>query len=260
MSNLDIAIIVPLHEFSDDNKELLKHAIESVPSEYEVRVSCTKGLGKNVNDMKLGKNVKVIENDASDFASLVNKAVGGTKWFSILEFDDTYTKIWFENVARYVEYMPDVSVFLPLTDLVDFSESKFMGYGNEAPWASSFSNEIGHIDNECLQEYFDFYMTGGVFNTEDWENLGGLKASIKLTFWYEFLLRATMKTKKVFVIPKSGYIHCVNRPNSLYAQYRESLTQDETEWWFKLAKQECYFKDDRHKTYEENKEEKEEEV
>ena len=90
-------------------------------------------------------------------------------------------------------------MFLPLEELIDYNKNNFIGYGNEAPWASSFSNDIGYIDNDCLQQYFDFYLTGGVFNTEDWINQGGLKPSIKISFWYEFLLRITNNNKKVFV-------------------------------------------------------------
>ena len=162
--------------------------------------------------------------------------------------------IWFKNVEKYIEYKPEVSVFLPLEELVDYSKNQVIGYGNEAPWASSFSNEIGYIDNDCLQQYFDFYLTGSVFNVEDWKNYGGLKPSIKISFWYEFLLRMTNKGKKVFVIPKLGYKHYVDRENSLYDMYRKTIDEKESSWWFELAKQESNFKEDRNKTYENNDE------
>ena len=46
------------------------------------------------------------------------------------------------------------------SELLDADDSKFIGIGNEAPWASSFSNEIGYIDLDCLQNFFDFYKVG----------------------------------------------------------------------------------------------------
>ena len=45
-------------------------------------------------------------------------------------------------------------------------------------------------------------MTGSIFNTADWKEVGGLKPQIKLTFWYEWMLRLTNKGKDIFVIPK----------------------------------------------------------
>lgn len=257
----DITIIIPLHEYNDYVKALLTRAIQSVPNNYLVHII---NPTKLENDLKWlvdeFNNVTILtaidENEPTDFCTLVNRGIStcGTKWFSILEFDDEYTDIWFNNVEKYIEYNPDVSVFLPLEELIDYNKNNFIGYGNEAPWASSFSNDIGYIDNDCLQQYFDFYLTGGVFNTEDWINQGGLKPSIKISFWYEFLLRITNNNKKVFVIPKLGYKHYVDRENSLYDVYRKTIDEKESAWYFELAKQECFHKKDRNKVYENNEE------
>lgn len=257
----DLVVIIPVHEYNKDIKPLLEDAINSVPSDIEIRISHAKGLEKNIKTaFKSHSNVVFYENktDNNNFQTLVNNAIGDSKWFSILEFDDEYTKIWFDNVRKYIEFMPDVSIFLPLEDLVDFNTKKFNGNGNEAPWASAFSNEIGFIDNDCLQNFFEFYLTGGVFNTDDWNEIGGLKESMKITFWYEFLLRATDKGKKVYVIPKVGYNHYLGRPDSLIDSYQKTMTPDESKWWFDLARKEYHFKEDQNKTYE-NTEKKEEE-
>ena len=257
----DITVIIPVHEYNDYVKTLLDRAIKSVPSEYMVHITIPTNLEEEMKVLASEyENVTVLaaidENESTDFSTLVNRAVStcGTKWFSILEFDDEYTDIWFKNVEKYIEYNPEVSVFLPLEELIDYNKNNFIGYGNEAPWASSFSSEIGYIDNDSLQQYFDFYLTGSIFNTEDWNNLGGLKPSIKISFWYEFLLRYTNKDKKVFVIPKLGYKHYVNREDSLYDVYRKTITEKESAWWFELAKQEALYKEDRNKTYENNDE------
>ena len=117
----------------------------------------------------------------------------------------------------------------------------YIGFGNEAPWASSFSNEIGFIDNECLQNYFDFYMTGSIFNTDDWKEVGGLKPMIKITFWYEWLLRMTNKGKKIYVIPKVGYNHKLGRNGSIVDTYRKTVGEDESNFFFELAKREYFY-------------------
>lgn len=251
----ELVIIIPIHKYNDNVKTLLTRAINSVPKGLEVRLSCAHGIGEQLTEFKNIEDVQltVYENpnveSPTDFASLVNQAVGNSKWFSILEFDDEYTDIWLDNVKRYIQFNPDVSVFLTLTDLIDFETGKYVGFNNEAPWASSFSDEIGFIDHECIQSYFDFNLTGSVFNTDDWMEVGGLKPSMKLSFWYELMLRWTNKGKRIFVIPKLGYKHYVNRPDSLFGLYKDTMDSTESEWWYDLAKQECFYSTDRNKTY-----------
>jgi len=259
MSN--IVVIIPMNEFGKENIELLNKAVESVPSELNVLLSVPSGTdGKKLKGISDRLGV-VSESEGSSFAELVNAAANTIeeKWFSILEFDDTYTPIWYDNAKKYIEFMPSTSVFMYLEDITDFNDGKYIGFGNEAAWASAFSNEIGFIDNDCLQNYFDFYMTGSIFNTADWKEVGGLKPSIKITFWYEWLLRATNKNKTVYVIPKVGYNHKLGRKNSLTEIYKKTINQEKTQWLFELAKREYFYKEDRKKEYKKEEPEKEEE-
>lgn len=246
----DLKIIIPVHKYDDNVKTLLQKAIDSIDAKSveTVVISCPNGL-KAVIEADFKTTIIEGKTDQSDFATLVNQAVGGTKWFSILEYDDTYTSIWFDEVEKYMAFKPETSVFLPLEDLYDATNGNYIGFGNEAPWASSFSEELGYIDAGCLTDFFNFYMTGGIFNTDDWEEVGGLKPSIKLTFWYEFLLRATDKGKKIFVIPKIGYIHNLGNPDSLLEIYRATIDEKESNFWYQTAKQEYFYKNDRNKTY-----------
>ena len=239
----DILVIIPLHKFDEDVKPLLKDAVNSVPSDIDIVVSASNDITKAVSkEFKDNKNVSVKGNDATDFATLVNSAVNEEyKWFSILEYDDEYTPIWFNNVKTYIDFKPETSVFLTLEDLVDFNTKEYAGIGNEAPWASSFSNEIGVIDLDCLQNFFEFYLTGSIFNTSDWKEVGGLKTDIPVYFWYEFLLRLTNNGKSVFVIPKVGYVHYLGRKDSLLETYRASIGEDEAKYWMNTAKKEYFF-------------------
>ena len=251
----DITVIIPVHEFNKENETLLKNALNSVDSDTQIIISCNKEIEKDIVD-NIEKFSTLVEVESSNFQDLINEAVKqvNTKWFSILEFDDTYTPIWFNNVEKHMVNEPSVSVFMPLTDLIEYNEKKFIGYGNEAVWASSFSTEIGYIDNECLNNFFDFYLTGLVCNTNDWKENGGLKKSIELTFWYEFLLRMTHLQKKIFVIPRIGYVHNLNRADSLLKIYSEKFDEKTVQAYIDLAKQEQFFKNDRNKTIENNEE------
>ena len=247
----NLVVVIPIHEFNEEVGKLLVNAINSVQENIEIRISCKKGLENKIKKaLKDWSDIKIIPNEKSDFASLVNNAVDGSKYFSILEYDDEYTPIWFPNVEKYIESMPDVSVFMPLTDIVNFDDNKYIGMGNEAPWASAFSNNIGFIDLDSLQNFFDFYLTGSIFNTDDWKEIGGLKSSMKLTFWYEYMMRATNKEQKIFVIPKVGYNHYMGRKGSLTEDYKKNMSSDEQAFWFKTAKKEYFFKEDRNKTFE----------
>ena len=250
----DIVIVIPIHQFNDEIAKLLKDAVDSAPKEFEKRLSCPTALEKDLRKwVGKRKDIVIVPNgEASDFQTLVNNAIFDSKWFSILEFDDEYTPIWFENAKKYMEFMPNISVFLPLTDLVDFESQKFVGSGNEPVWASSFSNTLGTIDNDCLQDFFDFYLTGGIFNTADWEEVGGLKPSVKVSFWYEFLLRLTNKGKFAYVIPKVGYDHYIGRKGSLSDIYRETVTPKEEKYWISTAKKLALFKDKAAEPYKEN--------
>lgn len=257
----ELGIIIPMHEFGKENIELLNKAIDSIPEGISICLSVPKGTTPaKVKGTSSRAALVVSSNDGTTFADLVNEGVNAfnnnpdIKWFSILEFDDTYTPIWLDNVKKYIEFYPDYSVLMCLEDITDFNNGKYIGFGNEAAWASSFSNEIGHIDHDCLQNYFDFYLTGSVFNKADWNDVGGLKPSIKITFWYEWLLRLTRGGKKVFVIPKVCYNHSLGREGSLVEIYKKSMNSEETQWWFDLAKREMFYKEDRKKEYKKQEE------
>lgn len=257
----ELAVIIPMHEFGKENIELANKAIQSIPEGVTVYLSVPKGTSEaKIKNIPSSVLRVVSEDDGTTFADLVNSGVKAlnnnddVKWFSILEIDDTYTPIWLDNVKKYIEFYPDYSVLMCLEDITDFNNGKYIGFGNEAAWASSFSNEIGHIDHDCLQNYFDFYLTGSVFNKTDWNEVGGLKPSIKITFWYEWMLRLTKNGKKIFVIPKVGYNHSLGREGSLVETYKKTVDSEETQWWFGLAKREMFFKEDRKKEYKKEEE------
>lgn len=255
-----ITAVIPVNKYDETVKEMLGNAIKSFVETSKNNPADLMIVGpKEVLDKVKEDYSDVIaiyvETTDSWFSAQINAAAKKVKtdYFSILEYDDEYTPIWFDNVAKYIETGDDIAVYLPLTEVFDYQhkEQGPIGYVNEAVWASSFSEKLGYFDNECLQDYLIFNTTGGVFRTKDFIEVGGLKESMKLSFWYEFLLRAINKDKNVFVIPKVGYFHIVNRNDSLATQYAQTMSDRESEFWVELARKEYLYKTDRKKTYEE---------
>jgi hypothetical protein len=263
MEKTNISIILPVHELNEVTKPMFANAIKSVTEQTlrpdELVIVAPKG-SETLNYIKsfdfgdYKKSVVIAENDGeTDFASQVNFGVTNTttEWFSILEFDDEYANIWFKNVVEYKKAHTNVDLFMPIIIDVD-SIGNFIGFTNEAVWANSFSDELGILDNSALLTYQNFNIDGMVIRKATYEEFGGFKPSIKLTFIYEFLLRMTFKDVKVMVIPRFGYKHVNQREGSLFSSYKETLDPIEARWWLSTAKKEYYFPNDRKITYEDS--------
>jgi GT2 family glycosyltransferase len=275
MEKSNISVIIPIHTVIDLDQYLPK-ALESVtkntvqPDEILiVRCACpevTEFLsGYDFGDMK--KKIRIVETKKTkEFAHMVNSAVEEVKtdYFSILEFDDEYSSIWFKNVVKYIKAYPDVDVFL--SHVIDVNEkNEFIGTTNEVTWSlgfvqgmtpeESFSN-LGFLDLEALKTFPNFQISGAVIKKATFEDIGGIKNNLKLSFVYEFLLRMTYNGYKVMTIPKSGYKHMNMRPYSLFWRYRNDdrykLSQDEGKFWMQTAMKEYFFNFDREIKYEGN--------
>lgn len=256
----ELTIIVPLVEYRDELNKLFTRSINSVTyqDKEEVVPMIFIGPTSSINYIKDNFNfgerdVLFIENNKNiELQFQVNKAVKDvkTKYFTVLEFDDAFTHIWFNNVETYINAIENVSLFLPLTEVFDEKHPELggVGYVNEPVWSASFSEEMGYLDTGALKNYYNFNVTGGVFNKADYLSVGGLKNNIKVFFWYELLLRMTHNDKKVYVIPKVGYEHYVNVDNSLSYQFSQ-MEQKELDFWFDAAGSEYIYKTDRKKSY-----------
>lgn len=255
-----ISVILPVHELNEETKQMLKNAVQSVTDQTvtpdELIIVAPKGsdvvtFAKTLEN-KTDMPIIIVENEGdTDFSSQVNFGVSQAKseWVSILEYDDEYAKIWFKNVVEYKDAHKNVELFLPIVIDVD-SAGNFIGFTNEAVWANSFSDELGVLDNNALLAYQNFNIDGMVIKKSVYEEFGGFKPSMKLTFIYEFLLRMTFKDVKTMVIPKFGYKHVNQRQGSLFSSYRETMDPIEAKWWLSTAKKEYYFPNDRKITYE----------
>lgn len=263
----DITVILPIHSVKGDTMEWFKKAIESIDRQIVkpekvliIRCTCPDVAAEVENFFKENKfsfQIDVVENtNTKDFPTQINEAIKlvKTEYFSILELDDEYGKIWFKNVKEYIEAYPDVNAFLPIIIETDV-QGKFVGSTNEAVWASNFSDLMGYLDNDALLEYQNFNISGGVFKTDLVHKFGGLKKNIKLTFVYEFLLRLTYNDAKIMTIPKYGYRHTNMRPNSYFFELQRKdgdqyLEPKEAEFWIETARKEFYWNKDREIIYE----------
>ena len=146
----------------------------------------------------------------------------------------------------------DVDAFLPI--VVDIDEKFiFAGFTNEATFAANVSSEMGILTNETLQSFQNFQISGMVFNKEKYQQVGGLKSNIKLTFGYELFLRLTYNSAKIMTIPKIGYKHMNLREGSIFWNYKngeDRISQDEAKFWIDSAKKECLYTNEREINYE----------
>jgi hypothetical protein len=102
------------------------------------------------------------------------------KWVSVLEFDDACKYGLIYHLSKAHE---NIDIFMPI--IVDVDQNQFVGFTNEAVWAASFSDELGILYNALLT-YQNFNTDGMVIRKSVYEENGGFKPSIKLTFIYEF--------------------------------------------------------------------------
>lgn len=260
----DITVILPIHEFNSDTARWLKLSVNSVnvqsvlPEKFIIVYNPSiekdvKSTITNEETSNIGGIIEYLPNTTGeyDFCSQMNFAVDHvkTEYFSFLEFDDEYSRIWFKNVKQYIEAYPEVGLFLPIVVETD-PNGNFITFTNESVWAKDFSEEMGVLDNNTLSRYANYNIDGMVIKTSTYQRLGKLKPSMKLTFIYEFLLRLTFNDTKIMTIPKLGYRHSNQRPDSLFVNYQKSLSQDEARFWMNLAKKEYFFKEDRKIMYE----------
>lgn len=262
----DITVIIPVHEYSEDLENYFPVAIRSIenqltmPDKVMVVASKDDNLINYLNNFDYGEiqnRIQVVENEiSSDFPTQINYGVSqvDTEWFNILEFDDELANIWIKNAVKYKDvYGGEVDAFLPIIVDVDH-EGKFAGFTNEAVWATDFSDERGMLDNGALLRYHNFSLDGLLMRKEVFEEFGGLKPSMKLTFIYEFFLRMTYNDVKFMTIPKFAYKHINQREGSLFHQYQQEMDPTEAKWWFSQAKKEYFFIKDRNIQYEDNNE------
>ena len=261
---MNITVIIPVHEFDEKISNLLDKAIESVQKQEgieekpQILVVCTFAIADDILKYQVNLlakypnsiNIIFLSNTGkTDYQSQVNYAVKKitTDYFSVLEFDDEYSTTFFKNAEKYIKAYPEIDVFL--TMMIEVNEkNEGIKMTNETVWAQQFvgeNGEMGYLNAKALQQYTDFKLSGAVIKKSEFENLGGYKSNIKLTFMYEFLLRALNNACKIFSIPKIGYKHLATREGSLFDTYLKTMPVNERKFWFETANKEANIMGDR---------------
>ena len=257
-NKLSLSIILPIKSSkSRDFTEYFEKAITSIKNqtvsieELVIVHTSEESLISFLSDYDFGtlNVVKLLWGKEPSYAEQVNYGIKNAKgeWVSLFEFDDEYSSIWFKNVKTYIESYPETQVFLPVVVETD-EKGTFAGFTNEATFAANFSQEMGTLTNETLQDYQNFQTAGSVIKKQVIGDFGGFKSSIKLTFVYEFLLRLTYNSVSIKAIPKLGYKHTNMREGSIFWNYKygeNKMLEDEVKFWVQTAKKEFFFVDDR---------------
>jgi glycosyltransferase involved in cell wall biosynthesis len=263
MEKFDVSVVLPIKSSSNAwFEDYFKKCIESLKQQViginELIIVYTNetSLVEYLNQFDFGDiNVVKIEwTKEPNYSAQVNFGVRSakSKWVSLFEFDDEYSKIWFKNVKKFSESYPDVDAFLPIVIDTDNKES-FAGFTNEATFALNISSEMGLLTNETLQNYQNFQTSGMVIKKSSFVDFGLFKPSFKLTFGYEFFLRMTHNSVKFLTIPRIGYKHTNLREGSIFWNYKNGdniLTDNEVKFWIDSAKKEYFFINDRAIKYE----------
>lgn len=257
-NTLSLSVILPIKSSkAKDFDEFFEKAISSLKNQqtkFEELViihSQEESLIDFLNGYDFGDlNVtKLLWDKEPNYSDQVNYGIKNAKgeWVSLFEFDDEYSSIWFKNVQKYIESFPEVQMFLPVVVETD-EKGLFAGFTNEATFAANFSQEMGILTNDTLQDYQNFQTAGSVFKKSIVEDFGGFKPSVKLTFIYEFLLRLTYNSVLIMTIPRLGYKHVNLREGSIFWNYKfgeNKMVEDEVKFWIQAAKREYFFTDDR---------------
>jgi len=262
----DITVILPIYKLGIDEVLMMNNAIASVNKFNEdVKLTIVHPMSI-ISDLDHflaestvieGLEIKKLPNTSSetDFVTQLNLGIEDcdTEWFSILEIDDEYNKVWLSSMKDYSKTHTEVDIFFPIIKDVNV-EGKFLSFMNESVWAYGFTDTQGFIDHELLTEYQNYQTSGGLYRTQVIKDNGSFKNNIKLTFSYEFLLRMTHNGVKIMVVPKAGYQHVNMRENSLFWLHKNDesmlLAEDEVKFWLETAKKEFYHKNKRDVKYE----------
>jgi glycosyltransferase involved in cell wall biosynthesis len=170
MEKFDVSVILPIKSSSSPwFEEYFKKCIESIKTQKTqinelVIVHCDESsLIEFLNSFDFG-DLNVVKHkwtDEPNYAKQINHGVraSSSEWISLFEFDDEYSTIWFKNVKNYVKYYPEVGAFLPI--VVDIDEKGiFAGFTNEAVFALNISEEMGYLNNDTLQQFQNFQLSG----------------------------------------------------------------------------------------------------
>jgi hypothetical protein len=256
----NLTLVLPIHNtFNEVDKELFLKAIKSVLitkgyQPKEILIVHTKDIKEYDIDFSIFGDLsyRTLKNDTdkTDYSSQINLAAKNieTEFFQILEQDDEVGETIYTNFVKYTSYYNNLSILMPLTIDVNSETMQYLKFSNCEPLSRGFIREgaIGVLTHEVVENIPSLSLSGSFIRTEEFLNIGGLKASLPISFIYEFFLRATSQDLNIMVLPKTVYLHRNLRKGSYLDNInKENYDKDKVNFWFEKAKKEFYFAKDR---------------
>jgi hypothetical protein len=191
------------------------------------------------------------------------------EFISIIEPNDVVGLNWYNQAATYAEENKNVSIFFPI--IRNTTNGVFGGLINEAPWAEGLAEEAGRVDLNLLNRFNCVVPVAAVFRISAIKEYSEKKAddkyypfkeSIKISHYYEFLMRMIYNDVKAMSVPRIGYEFKISSNDVFKHTYckipgniaqlpadKGGVTPDEGKFWLDLAKKEYFFDEDRNKVY-----------
>jgi len=276
---VDLLVLCP-ESFSDvtsENYHLLETAIKSPVITIRKKNDKTGILEEEEIKAEEKINYFIKPCSIDNFPKIFNEAFNIAlkneyEFISIIEPNDVAGLNWYNCANSYAIENENISIFFPIVR--NTVNGVFSGLVNEAPWAEGLSEEAGKIDLNLLSRFNCVVPIGAMFRTNALKEYSEqkddkyypLKESIKISHYYEFLMRMIYNDVKGMCIPRIGYEFRVKSNSSFkhtYCKIPQNITQipveqggvipEEGKFWMDLAKKEYFFDVDRNKVYEKAK-------
>lgn len=274
--NVDL-LVLHSEDFSEEQLNLLKNALNN--PKLILRKKNQQGLlEEQILETDGRVNYFLKSSSINNFPKIFNETFNIAleneyEFFSAIEPNDVVGLNWFLQANLYAIENENISIFFPI--IRNTVNGIFNGLLNEAPWAEGLSEEAGKVDINLLNRFNCMVPIGTMFRVSGIKEYSEqkedgkyypFKESIKISHYYEFLMRMVYNDVKAMCVPRIGYefkaknsdvfkhIYCKIPGNiSQIPIEKGGITPAEGKFWMDLAKKEYFFDEDRNKVYEEEK-------
>jgi hypothetical protein len=272
--DVDLLVLYP-EAFSKEQLNILEESLK------KPKIVLRKKNDKNeIEEEKVETDGKINyflkSSNSNNFSKIFNEAFNIAleneyEFCSIIEPNDIIGLNWFAQASFYASENKNVSIFFPI--IRNTVNGIFSGLLNEAPWAEGLSEEAGKVDINLLNRFNCIVPISAIFKISEIKEYSEqkednkyypFKESIKISHYYEFLMRMIYNGVKAMCIPRIGYEFKIKSNDVFKHTYckiphnimqisadKGGVTPNEGKFWMDLAKKEYFFDEDRDKIYEE---------
>ncbi len=273
---IDLLVLYP-DSFKKEQVDSLKNSLDSAKIVVRQKSKETGELEEYIIEADEPITYFLNKTKSNSFAQIFNEGFNVALeneyvFYSIIEPYDIVGLNWYAQANLYAQENEKVSMFFPI--IRNTVNGIFNGLLNEATWAEGLSEEAGKADLNLLQRFNCIIPLGGLIRAnaiaeyceKKGEKFYPIKESIKISHYYEFLMRMVYNDIKIMTVPRVGYEFKVNNTTNFYhtsckiphnitqiSIENGGVSQSEGKFWMDLAKKEYFFDEDRNKKYEETK-------